>query len=108
MYVSDHGESLGENGIYLHGLPYAIAPDFQKHIPAVLYFGNNMKEKREMLKSIKTDRYSHDYIFHTFLGLFGIETKEYDKNLDIFKNLHKLITIYLCKVCIMFILELER
>lgn len=84
LYVSDHGESLGENGIYLHGLPYAIAPDFQKHIPAVLYFGNNMKEKREMLKSIKTDRYSHDYIFHTFLGLFGIKTKEYDKDLDIF------------------------
>ncbi|MDK9693493.1 MAG: phosphoethanolamine--lipid A transferase, partial [Sulfurimonas sp.] len=87
MYVSDHGESLGENGIYLHGLPYAIAPDFQKHVPAVFYFGNDMKEKREILETLKTDEYSHDYIFHTFLGLFGVETKEYDKNLDIFKNL---------------------
>ncbi len=86
MYVSDHGESLGENGIYLHGLPYAIAPDFQKHIPAVFYFGNDMKEKREMLEALKTDEYSHDYIFHTFLGLFGVETKEYDRNLDIFKK----------------------
>lgn len=84
MYVSDHGESLGENGIYLHGLPYAIAPDFQKHIPAVFYFGNDMQEKKEILEALKTDEYSHDYIFHTFLGLFGVETKEYDKNLDIF------------------------
>jgi len=86
MYASDHGESLGESGIYLHGLPYAIAPDFQKHIPAVFYFGNDMKEKKEMLEALKTDEYSHDYIFHTFLGLFGIETKEYDRNLDIFKK----------------------
>ena len=84
MYVSDHGESLGENGIYLHGLPYAIAPDFQKHIPAVFYFGNDMKQKKEILKNSKLNEYSHDNIFHTFLGLFGIETKEYDNNLDLF------------------------
>lgn len=36
LYVSDHGESLGENNIYLHGLPYAIAPDFQKKVPMIL------------------------------------------------------------------------
>jgi lipid A ethanolaminephosphotransferase len=84
MYASDHGESLGENGIYLHGLPYAIAPEYQKHIPAVFYFGNGMGEKKEFLKNFKSNEYSHDNIFHTFLGLFGIKTKEYDNNLDLF------------------------
>lgn len=87
MYVSDHGESLGEGGIYLHGLPYAIAPDTQKHVPAVFYFGHDMEAKKELLENSKSNQYSHDNIFHTFLGLFGIETGEYDKNLDIFKNL---------------------
>lgn len=84
MYVSDHGESLGENGIYLHGMPYIIAPDHQKHIPAILYFSKGMEDKKDMLEHIKSNEYSHDNIFHTFLGLFGISTKEYDKNLDIF------------------------
>lgn len=92
MYVSDHGESLGENGIYLHGLPYAIAPDFQKHIPAVFYFGNDMQEKKEILESLKTDEYSHDYIFHTFLGMFSIKTKEYNKDLDLFYNKNKKVS----------------
>ena len=27
IYVSDHGESLGEKGLYLHGAPYFMAPD---------------------------------------------------------------------------------
>lgn len=84
MYASDHGESLGENGIYLHGMPYIIAPDHQKHIPAILYFSKGMEDKKDMLEHIKSNEYSHDNIFHTFLGLFGISTKEYDKNLDIF------------------------
>lgn len=84
LYVSDHGESLGESGIYLHGLPYVIAPDFQKHIPAVFYLDESMQDKKKMLENLKSNRYSHDNIFHTFLGLFGISTMEYDKNLDIF------------------------
>lgn len=86
MYASDHGESLGENGIYLHGLPYTIAPNFQKHIPAVFYFGSDMQEKKEFLENLKLNEYSHDNIFHTFLGLFGIATKEYNKDLDLFYN----------------------
>jgi lipid A ethanolaminephosphotransferase len=38
LYVSDHGESLGENNLFLHGLPYAIAPDVQKQVPMVMWF----------------------------------------------------------------------
>ena len=84
MYASDHGESLGENGIYLHGMPYMLAPEHQKHIPAVFYFGKSMQAKREMLEASKAKEYSHDNIFHTLLGLFGVSTKEYDENLDLF------------------------
>ena len=43
VYLSDHGESLGESGLYLHGLPYVMAPDTQKHIAAIMWFGDNFK-----------------------------------------------------------------
>lgn len=82
IYVSDHGESLGENGIYLHGLPYLVAPENQKHIPAIFYTSN--KNKLNNIKLKTNDNLSHDNLFHTILGLFNVETKEYIKNLDIF------------------------
>ena len=43
FYLSDHGESLGEYGVYLHGAPYALAPDAQRHVPAVMWFGEGIK-----------------------------------------------------------------
>ncbi len=61
-----------------------IAPTCQKHVPAVFYFSQKMQDKKEMLEGLKTQEYSHDNIFHTLLGLFGVSTKEYDENLDIF------------------------
>lgn len=48
--MSDHGESLGEYGLYLHGLPYSMAPDFQKHIAAFLWFGDSFKVDRKALR----------------------------------------------------------
>ncbi len=87
FYVSDHGESLGENGIYLHGLPYFIAPDSQKHVPALFYFGKSNDSKLERLRTQKSAHFSHDNLFHTMLGLFDIETKEYNANLDMLKQL---------------------
>lgn len=80
IYISDHGESLGEGGIYLHGLPYAIAPQVQKSVPFLFYSTN--KEKVATIKQ-NTD-FSHDFIFHTLLGFFDITGGIYDKNLDIF------------------------
>jgi len=87
FYVSDHGESLGENGVYLHGLPYFIAPDAQKHVPALFYFGKENHEKVERLMAKKSDHFSHDNLFHTLLGLFDVETKEYNPKLDMLKQL---------------------
>ena len=85
LYMSDHGESLGENGIYLHGLPYFMAPDAQTHIGSVLWFGERMKKNIDVKKLAqnKNKAYSQDNLFHTLLGLFNVETEVYDKKMDI-------------------------
>jgi len=82
LYMSDHGESLGENGIYLHGLPYFMAPSAQTHIAAMVWMNRSLKQS---IKPIDTDKsYTQDNLFHSLLGLFEVETKVYDKTLDIF------------------------
>ncbi|CAA6800542.1 MAG: sulfatase [uncultured Sulfurovum sp.] len=77
VYMSDHGESLGESGLYLHGLPYFMAPDAQTHIASFMWFGDEAK-KIDTQKS-----YSQDNLFHTLLGLFSVETEVYNKQMDI-------------------------
>ncbi|WP_334095216.1 phosphoethanolamine transferase [Helicobacter typhlonius] len=83
-YVSDHGESLGELGQYMHGgLGYTLAPEYQKHIPSIMWFNNQWGDVPTSALNKKDTQLNHDYIFHTLLHLLGIETKDYDKNLDI-------------------------
>lgn len=82
LYVSDHGESLGENGLYLHGMPYAFAPDFQIHVPAILWLNDN--KKLDELSRLKDENLSQDYVFHSMLGFFSIDSNVYDNNLDLF------------------------
>ena len=91
LYMSDHGESLGENGIYLHGLPYFMAPDEQKHIGALLWVGGEMKEDIDLAKlsTYKDKEFSQDNLFHTLLGLFEVETKVYKKEMDILFDARK-------------------
>jgi lipid A ethanolaminephosphotransferase len=91
LYMSDHGESLGENGIYLHGLPYFMAPDEQKHIASLMWFGGNIKEAIDIqkLNSYKDKSFSQDNLFHTLLGFFEVETEVYKKDLDILSNARK-------------------
>ncbi len=91
LYVSDHGESLGENNIYLHGLPYPIAPEEQKKVPMILWMSENMKKLDHLdysciAKKAKEDTFSHDNIFHTLLALMEIRSKTYDKSLDMFDS----------------------
>lgn len=81
VYMSDHGESLGEGGIYLHGLPYSIAPSVQTHVPLMLYSAD-----KTLISNIKEGSFSHDNLFHTLLGFFGIQSKYYDEKLDIFRH----------------------
>ena len=86
IYMSDHGESLGEGGIYLHGLPYFMAPDAQKHIASVMWFGKNFKVDKEKLKSYSNEKFSQDNLFSTILGLFDVKTNVYNKDKDILKK----------------------
>lgn len=83
VYMSDHGESLGENGIYLHGLPYFMAPESQTHVPALMWFGDSFKVDRRALREKAKGKFSHDNLFHTILGMMEVRTTDYDRKLDI-------------------------
>ncbi|MGY0398345.1 MAG: phosphoethanolamine transferase [Ostreibacterium sp.] len=84
LYMSDHGESLGEDGIYLHGMPYFLAPKEQKHIPGLFWFGDGMEKMidSDKLREKSTQRFSHDNLFYVILGLFNLKTKAYNKDMD--------------------------
>lgn len=76
VYMSDHGESLGENNIYLHGLPYKFAPDTQKHVPAVIWSPDSNNIDADSISSMSSQPVSHDFITPTLLSFFGITTDE--------------------------------
>jgi lipid A ethanolaminephosphotransferase len=88
LYVSDHGESLGEGGIYLHGLPYALAPAEQKQVPMMFWASDNFITQKSLdidaLKALREAPYSHDVIFHSIFRLFDIDSEIYRQDLDIF------------------------
>jgi lipid A ethanolaminephosphotransferase len=83
FYVSDHGESLGEKGLYLHGFPYAIAPEAQKHVPAVMWFGKHYKVDRKKLDRTAKMPWSHDSYFSTVLSFLEIKSTVYKPELDL-------------------------
>jgi lipid A ethanolaminephosphotransferase len=75
LYVSDHGESLGEHGIYLHAAPYMLAPKEQTHVPAVMWMGKHFDYKKEQLMPYKDYALSHDDVFCSLLVAFEIDAK---------------------------------
>jgi len=75
LYVSDHGESLGEHGIYLHSAPYMVAPKEQTHVPGIVWMGKNFHYKKEQLLPHKDDALSQDDLFCTLLVTFKLDTK---------------------------------
>jgi lipid A ethanolaminephosphotransferase len=85
IYISDHGESLGENNIYLHGFPYLLAPKEQKEIPFIVWMSESFKKKHNINNNcFNKKNYSHDNLFHSVLGTFNAKTELYNKELDIF------------------------
>ncbi|WP_082479791.1 MULTISPECIES: phosphoethanolamine--lipid A transferase [unclassified Rhizobium] len=88
IYMSDHGESLGENGIYLHGAPYAIAPTEQTHVPFISWFSPSYAQAMGLdtkcLLAYSDAAMSHDNLFHTVLGMMNIQTDVYNRELDAF------------------------
>jgi lipid A ethanolaminephosphotransferase len=90
LYVSDHGESLGENGLYLHGLPYRIAPETQTHVPMIYWMSAGFVEDQGVSKSCvqaaTASTFSHDNLFASVLGLFDIRTRVYQPERDMFAS----------------------
>lgn len=88
IYVSDHGESLGERGLYLHGLPYAIAPRTQTRVPMVVWLSPALSAARGIdaacLRARAMRPASHDNLFHSVLGLMQVRTGAYVRDLDLF------------------------
>ncbi|KAJ9433284.1 lipid A ethanolaminephosphotransferase [Candidatus Pantoea symbiotica] len=87
VYLSDHGESLGERGMYLHGAPYMFAPSQQTHIPLLMWMSpgyaaaNHINEACVRQQAVDA-KVSQDNLFHTLLGMFNIQTQQYQPQLD--------------------------
>lgn len=79
VYVSDHGESLGERGLFLHGIPYAVAPEVQTRVPMVMWLSPSFQAAAKLdagcLRARAGQPISHDYLFSTALGLLDLDTK---------------------------------
>ncbi|MCD2311450.1 phosphoethanolamine transferase [Pseudosulfitobacter pseudonitzschiae] len=90
IYMSDHGESLGESGLYLHGSPYFMAPEQQTHIPMILWMSDAFKDRFGIDEACVADQkdklLSHDNLFHSLLGMLDIQTAERNPSLDIFAD----------------------
>jgi lipid A ethanolaminephosphotransferase len=87
LYVSDHGESLGENNVYLHGLPYRVAPDVQKRVPWITWLSASFEKQSGLLPACLKKKsqapLTHDNYFHSVLGLMNISTDVYQSKLDV-------------------------
>lgn len=88
MYLSDHGESLGENGIYLHGMPYSIAPKVQIQVPMLVWLSKPLQKQRgwnmSCLQAQSAKPLSHDHLFHSMLSLNQVKTSLAKPELDLF------------------------
>ncbi|MCO8164309.1 phosphoethanolamine--lipid A transferase [Pseudomonas sp. 21LCFQ010] len=88
LYLSDHGESLGEYNLFLHGTPYMVAPEQQRHIPMVAWFSEGYRQSfgvdTDCLQATRNQPLSQDNLFHSMLGLLNVKTSDYSQPLDMF------------------------
>lgn len=88
IYVSDHGESLGENGLFLHGMPYAIAPQEQTRVPLTMWFSDGFARSFGLdtacLRRHAAEPVGHDNLFHSVLGVLDVTTSVRDASMDMF------------------------
>jgi lipid A ethanolaminephosphotransferase len=90
LYTSDHGESTGEDGWYMHGLPKAVAPDDQVRVPFIAWFSPGLQAAERLdvgcVRGLRDRPYSHDNVFHSTIGLLDVQTPAYDPALDVFRE----------------------
>lgn len=87
IYISDHGESLGENGLFLHGAPYYVSPDVQKIVPMVMWLSDGFKEDYGVSEAVIEKNIqktvTHDHLYHTVLGLLNVKSSTYEARWDL-------------------------
>jgi lipid A ethanolaminephosphotransferase len=87
IYLSDHGESLGENGVHLHGAPYEVASEEQLRIPLIMWMSDGYRARFGIdggcLRRQLATPYSHDNLYHTLLGVMGVRTDQYRGAMDV-------------------------
>ncbi|WP_192553056.1 phosphoethanolamine transferase [Pseudomonas sp. IzPS59] len=88
LYLSDHGESLGEYNLFLHGTPYMLAPEQQKHVAMLAWFSDSYQKSYSVdthcLQLSRDKPLSQDNLFHSMLGLLEVQSKVYQHDLDLF------------------------
>jgi lipid A ethanolaminephosphotransferase len=88
LYFSDHGESLGENNMYLHGAPWMIAPPEQTQVPFMLWMSDGFDDRfhidRTCLAARAGQHFSHDNVFHSVLGMLDVNTAVFNPRLNLF------------------------
>ena len=91
IYISDHGESLGENGLFLHGMPYGLAPAYQTQVPMMFWTSPGFEREKSLnttclRNNAQQKTYSQDNLFHSMLGIMDITTEVYNPHMDLFAN----------------------
>ncbi|WP_434610120.1 phosphoethanolamine--lipid A transferase [Pseudomonas sp. D2-30] len=90
LYLSDHGESLGEYNLFLHGTPYMLAPEQQKHVAMLAWFSDSYQKSfavdTHCLQLSRDKPLSQDNLFHSMIGLLEVNSKVYNPDLDLFAN----------------------
>jgi lipid A ethanolaminephosphotransferase len=88
IYMSDHGESLGEYGLYLHGIPYALAPQVQRDVPFILWMSEEFVRRKAVQRARleAQRRHSQRDIFHTVMGAFSMHSGAYLAEYDVFSD----------------------
>lgn len=91
IYVSDHGQSLGENGLFLHGAPMAVAPEAQRLVPFMVWMSDGFKTSRGVTADsiVTKESYPHDFPFHSVMGAFGMRSDIYKPQFDVFNTTEK-------------------
>jgi lipid A ethanolaminephosphotransferase len=86
LYISDHGESLGEHGLYLHGTPMALAPDVQKEVPFIVWMSEGFQRRHRVDASTlaRAAAHSQGQVFHSVMGAFDMRSSVYRPQLDIY------------------------
>ncbi|WP_426386209.1 phosphoethanolamine transferase [Pseudomonas brassicacearum] len=90
LYLSDHGESLGEYNLFLHGTPYMLAPEQQKHVAMLAWFSDSYQKSFSVdthcLQLSRQKPLSQDNLFHSMIGLLEVNSQVYNRDLDLFAN----------------------